>query len=160
MNVLSTVKAPNFGPRGNFGPFFPKGLLSLKRVLQKNEENGSCRKTVDLQIRFCSFFVHDSSTWATELARKSPKLPWCPKLEAFTVTLDLQKKFLFSFHAVLTLRRYISSKDRSKSPMVFKLRGLHGVFRFRFQLCHHLSGKNGRSYGLSCRVSWTRAASQ
>ncbi len=40
---------------------------------------------LDLQIRFCSFFVHDSSTEATELARKSPKFPWGPNLEAFTV---------------------------------------------------------------------------
>jgi hypothetical protein len=31
----STVKAPNFGPHGNFGPLFQNGLLSLKRVLQK-----------------------------------------------------------------------------------------------------------------------------
>jgi hypothetical protein len=33
-----TVKAPNFGPHGNFGPLFQKGLLSWKRVLQKNED--------------------------------------------------------------------------------------------------------------------------
>ncbi len=30
-----TVKASNFGPRGKFGPFFRKGLLLSKRVLQK-----------------------------------------------------------------------------------------------------------------------------
>jgi hypothetical protein len=73
----STIKAPNFGPHGNFGPLFQKGLVSLKRVLHKNEENKSSRKTLDLQIkiRFFSFFVHDSSTEATELARKSPKFP-------------------------------------------------------------------------------------
>jgi hypothetical protein len=71
----NTVKAPIFGPHGKFGHLFQKGLLSLKRVLQKNEENESCRKTLDLQIRFCSFFVQDSSTEATELARKSPKFP-------------------------------------------------------------------------------------
>jgi hypothetical protein len=59
----------------------------LKRVLQKNEENESCRKTLDLQIRFCSFFVDDSSTEATELARKSPKFPCGPKVEAFTVRI-------------------------------------------------------------------------
>ncbi len=71
-----TIKAPNFGPHGNFGPLFRKSLLSLKRVLQKNEENKSCRNTLDLQIRFCSFFfVHDSPTEATEPARKSPKFP-------------------------------------------------------------------------------------
>jgi hypothetical protein len=57
----------------------------LKHVLQKNEENKSCRKPLDLQIWFRSFFVHDSSTEATELTRKSPKLPCGPKLEAFTV---------------------------------------------------------------------------
>jgi hypothetical protein len=72
---FTNVKAPNFGPHGNFGPLFQKGLLSLKRVIQKNEENKSCRKNFDLQIRFCSLFVHDSSTEATELARKSPKFP-------------------------------------------------------------------------------------
>jgi hypothetical protein len=33
----STVKGSNFGPGGNFGPFFQKGLLSSKRVLQKKE---------------------------------------------------------------------------------------------------------------------------
>jgi hypothetical protein len=71
---FNTVKAPNFGPHGNFGPLFQKGLLSLKRALQKNEEDKSCRKTSYLQIWFCSFFVHDS-TEATELARKSPKFP-------------------------------------------------------------------------------------
>jgi hypothetical protein len=81
----STVKAPNFGPHGNFGPPFQKGLLSLKRVLQKTEENKSCRKTLDLQICFCSYLVHDSSKEATELAKKGPKFPWGPKLGAFTV---------------------------------------------------------------------------
>jgi hypothetical protein len=37
----------------NFGPLFQKGLLSSKRVLQKNEENKSCGNYLDLQIRFC-----------------------------------------------------------------------------------------------------------
>jgi hypothetical protein len=40
----TTVKA------SNFGLLFQKGLLSLKRVLQKNEENKICRTTLDLQI--------------------------------------------------------------------------------------------------------------
>jgi hypothetical protein len=69
--VYSTTAKPfNFGPHGNFRPLFQKGFLSLNRVLRKTEENKSCRKTLDLQIRFCSFSVHDSSTEATELARK------------------------------------------------------------------------------------------
>ncbi len=82
---LYTVKATNFGPHGNFGPLFQKGLLLLKRILQKNEENKSCRNSLDVQIRFCSFLVHDSSKEATELAREGPKFPWGPKLEALTV---------------------------------------------------------------------------
>ncbi len=73
--VGTTVKAPNFGPHGNVGPLFQKGLLSLKRILQKNEENKSCRKTLDVQICFCSYFLHDSSKEATELAKKGPKFP-------------------------------------------------------------------------------------
>jgi hypothetical protein len=32
-------------------------------------------KTLDLQIRFCSLLVHDSSKEATELAKKNPKFP-------------------------------------------------------------------------------------
>ncbi len=49
------IKAPNFGPHGNFGSLFQKGLLSLKRVLQENEHNKSSRKTVDLQVFiFCT----------------------------------------------------------------------------------------------------------
>jgi hypothetical protein len=47
----------------------------LKRVLQKNEENESGRKILDLQIRFRSFFAQDSSTEVTELATRSPKFP-------------------------------------------------------------------------------------
>ncbi len=66
----TTVKAPNFGPHGNFGPLFQKGLLSLKRILQKDEEKKSWRNTLDLQICFCSYLVHDSSKNATELAKK------------------------------------------------------------------------------------------
>ncbi len=64
--LLNTVKAPKFGLHGNFGPLFQKGPLSLKRILQKNEEN----KTLDLQFFFCSYFVHDSSKETTELAKK------------------------------------------------------------------------------------------
>ncbi len=79
MGSLCTAKASNFGPHGNFGPLFQKSLVSLKRVLQKNERNKSYRKDSDLQIRFCSFLVHDSPKEATELAKKGPKL------EAFTV---------------------------------------------------------------------------
>jgi hypothetical protein len=69
-----------------FGPLFQKRLVSPKRVVKKNEENKSCRKTSELQIRVCSFLVHDSSNETTELARKCPKFPSGPKLGAFTVS--------------------------------------------------------------------------
>jgi hypothetical protein len=54
---------------------FQMGLLSSKRVPRKNEDNKMCRKPLDLQIRLCSFLVHDSSKEATELAKKGPKFP-------------------------------------------------------------------------------------
>ncbi len=53
LKTLCTVKASNFGPLVNFGLFHQKRLLSSKRVLQKNEENDSFRKTSDLQTLFC-----------------------------------------------------------------------------------------------------------
>ncbi len=49
--------------------FFQKGLLSPKRVLQINERDKSCRKTIDLQTLFCSRFVQNQSKEAAELAR-------------------------------------------------------------------------------------------
>ncbi len=81
-----TVIAPNFGPHWNFGHLFQKCLLSLKRVLQKNEENKSGRKFLDLQIRFRSFLFTIYSKTPQDL-QKSPKFPWGPKLEAFTVPI-------------------------------------------------------------------------
>jgi hypothetical protein len=41
----------------------------------KKKNNKTCGNTLDLRILFCSFLAHDSSTEATELARKSPKFP-------------------------------------------------------------------------------------
>jgi hypothetical protein len=75
LNFGSTVKAPNFASHGNVGPLFQKGLLSLKCVKLEIEENKSCRKTIDLQNRFLSFSVHDSSKEATELSRKTLTFP-------------------------------------------------------------------------------------
>jgi hypothetical protein len=68
--LVCTLKAPNFGPHGNFGPLFQKGLLSLKRILQKNKENKCCRNTLDIQTCFCSYLVNDSTKEAAELAKK------------------------------------------------------------------------------------------
>jgi hypothetical protein len=54
-------------------------------VIQKNEENKSCRKTLHLKVWFSSFMVHNSSKEATALARNGPKFPCGFKLEASTV---------------------------------------------------------------------------
>ncbi len=66
---IFTIKAFHFGPHRNSGPLLQKALLSSKGVLQKNGDNKSCRKTLDLKIWF-SFFVHALSKKATELAKK------------------------------------------------------------------------------------------
>jgi hypothetical protein len=81
MGDIRTVKV------SNFGPFFYKACCShfLKRVLQKNKWNISCRQTFDLQSRFCTFLAQNSPKEATDLARNGPKFPWGPKLETFTV---------------------------------------------------------------------------
>jgi hypothetical protein len=55
-----------------------KGLLSSKRLLQKNEENKNCRKASDLpftnSVLFIFGIVHNSPKEAAELA-KIPKYP-------------------------------------------------------------------------------------
>ncbi len=72
--VRYTVNASNFGSRKLGTLFFPWDLLLPKRVLQKNEENESCKKKLDLQTWFCSFLVHNSpSKDVMNLGRKSPK---------------------------------------------------------------------------------------
>ncbi len=43
-------------------------MLSAKKI----EENESCKKTLALHIRFCSFLFHIAYKEATELARKGP----------------------------------------------------------------------------------------
>jgi hypothetical protein len=69
------AKASNFAPHINFELLY--SMTSSKRVLQKNDENDTCRKTSDFQTRFFSFLVHNSpkSKQATDLARKGPKFP-------------------------------------------------------------------------------------
>jgi hypothetical protein len=77
------VKASNLELHGNFGPLFQNGLLSSKRIPQKNEAIKSCRKTPDLQIWFCSFSVHGSSKEATELGKKKSKVSLSSKVRGF-----------------------------------------------------------------------------
>jgi hypothetical protein len=51
-----TVKAPNFGPHGNFGLFLASSVASVDESCTKNEQNRICRSIVFLQLLFTSFF--------------------------------------------------------------------------------------------------------
>jgi hypothetical protein len=51
-----TLKAPNFGPHGNFGPFFASFVASLDESCTKHEHNQICGSKVFLQLVFTSFF--------------------------------------------------------------------------------------------------------
>jgi hypothetical protein len=67
----TTVKAPKFGPL-----LFQKALVSMKRVIQKNEKR--IKVTEKLKIyKFGSvhFLIHYSSKEATELATNGPRFP-------------------------------------------------------------------------------------
>ncbi len=46
-------------------------------------------KLSDLQTRVWSFLVRDSYKETTDLARRGPKFPGCPKLDAFTVLVGI-----------------------------------------------------------------------
>ncbi len=142
------VNTSNFGPHGNFGPLFQKGLLSSKRVLHKNEENKSCRKTLDLRIRFCSFPVDDSSKEATQVAKKGPKFPCGPKLEAFTVVL-----FVLKWHADLEAVDLLWSFSlicfvMSMKILVMKLT-VHGIVRCETHIFVYVS-----------RLQWSRTTAR
>ncbi len=63
-----------------FDLLIQKGLVSSKCVLQKNEENDSCRKFFDLQTLSCSLFLHNSPNEVTDLARICSKFPSGAKL--------------------------------------------------------------------------------
>ncbi len=88
--------------------FFQKGLLSSKRVLQKDEKNKSCRKTMDLQIRFGSFLVQDSFKEAIELAKKRSKVSMRSKVRGFYGNVDswfvLLSLFVFWKHKLFDVR--------------------------------------------------------
>jgi hypothetical protein len=47
-NESGTVKAFNFGPQGNFGPFLASSGASLNELWAKNEQNRICKSAVFL----------------------------------------------------------------------------------------------------------------
>jgi hypothetical protein len=54
---LNTVKASNFGPHGNVGPFFASSVASLDELCTKNEQNPICKSEAFLQLSVSTFFV-------------------------------------------------------------------------------------------------------
>jgi hypothetical protein len=63
------------------------GLLSPKRVLEKNVGNKGSIRTFDLLTLFCSCFVQNSFKKAMDLARIGPKFPCGAKFEGYIVTM-------------------------------------------------------------------------
>ncbi len=55
-NLKHTVKASNFGPHGNFGPYLARSVAHLSEYCAKNEQNRLCKSNVCLQLLFHSFF--------------------------------------------------------------------------------------------------------
>jgi hypothetical protein len=50
--TLTNVKASNFGPHVNFGPFLARSIASLGEFCAKNEQNGLSKSKVRLQLLF------------------------------------------------------------------------------------------------------------
>ncbi len=66
--LLVTVKASNLEPHGNFGLFFFRRACYYQNAFYRkmiNERNKGCRRTFDLQSRFCSFVAQNSPKEAT-----------------------------------------------------------------------------------------------
>ncbi len=73
-----TVKASNFGFHGNFGLFLASSAASVDESCTKNEQNRICRSEFILQLLFS--FNDSNLFW-----KRGPKFPWRPKLGALTV---------------------------------------------------------------------------
>ncbi len=87
-NNFDTVKASNFGPHGNLGPFLANSVASLGEFCAKNEENRLCKSKVCLQLLFHSFLCRTRFDNSKSSRKNGPKFPWGPKLEALTVHID------------------------------------------------------------------------
>ncbi len=85
--TVNTVRASNFGPHGNFGPFLGGSVASLDESWTKNEQNRMCRSKVFLQLLFSSFFCRMRFNDSKPFSKRGPKFPWGPKLGALTVTV-------------------------------------------------------------------------
>ncbi len=84
--LLITVKASNFGPHGNFGPFLARSVASLGEFCVKNEQNRLRKSKVCLNCYYIHFPVGRVLIIWIVLLKHGPKFPWDPKLEALTVS--------------------------------------------------------------------------
>jgi hypothetical protein len=64
-----TVKAPNFGPHGNFGPFFASPVASLDDHVQNMNRN----KFIDLKFFYNFYSLHFSVVCVSMIAGPSEK---------------------------------------------------------------------------------------
>ncbi len=90
----NTVKASNFGPHGNFGPLFQKGLLSSKCVLQKKRREWKLQnsfRSTDLVLIIFGTWFHPKKL--RNLQKNGPKFPWGLKLEAFNGNKSNEKNW-------------------------------------------------------------------
>ncbi len=74
----SAAKTFNFGPHGNFGIIFEKGLQSSKHLLQKNED-GFQKKRICL-LDFCSFLFVTTVKWSN-FDRRDSKMGFSCKVQ-------------------------------------------------------------------------------
>jgi hypothetical protein len=69
------VKAPNFGPHGNFELFLAMSVASEDESCTENEQNRSCRSNVFLQLLFSSFFRRTRFGDSKLFYNRGPKFP-------------------------------------------------------------------------------------
>ncbi len=82
---IYTVKVSNFGPHGNFGPFFASSVASFDESCTKYEQKQIRISYAFLQLLFSSFFSRMRFNDSRPFWKRGPKFPWGPKLGAFTV---------------------------------------------------------------------------
>ncbi len=85
--MYHTVRASNFGPHGNFGPFLASSVASLDESCTKNEQNQIFRSKVFLELLFSSFFCRMRFNDSKPFYKRGPTFPLGPKLRALKVLL-------------------------------------------------------------------------
>jgi hypothetical protein len=90
-NSWSTVKAPNFGPHGNFGLFLASSVASVDESCTKNEKNRTCRPNIFIKLLFSLFFCRTRFSDNKPFWKRGPKFPRSPKLGALTACIKYRR---------------------------------------------------------------------